>query len=264
MPRLVITSLVALVLIGFCVYAVLTAYIFRPDAPLNGYCDQWLPRPTVRWLELRNCTLDTNQLVLESEHGDLEPLAGRLEGLSTRLYETPPTWVAAWAPVRDDLNRSGLVRAAFRLDSEDLMKWLNALDRAPQLTQEQMWADPAPLRRVVRPGVLQGHAEKPTTDALQKSWGSLASPALLTVTPGEPPKTQVPVLAIFGGIVGVYLLLLSMRKLSGASGGPLGEPTAEQAITALNVSDVKIEIGALEELRAEERAQRRSSRHDDR
>ncbi len=264
MPRLVITSLVALGLIGFCVYGVLSTYLFKPDAPLHGYCEDWLNRPGPRWLELRNCTLDTHQLVLESEQGDLEPLMGRLEGLSTRIYDTPPTWVAAWAPVRDERNRSSLVRAAFRLDSVDLMNWLNALDRAPQLKREQMWADPVQLMRVVKPGLLQGRAEKPTTDALQKSWGSLATPALLIITPGVAPKTPAPVLAVFAGLAGVALLFWSMRKLSGATGGPLGAPTAEQELTALNVSDVKVEIGALEELRAEERANRRASRDEDR
>lgn len=264
MPRAALTIVLGLGLAGFGIYSFIAAYVFQVDRPLRAECFDWLDKPGPRWVELRNCTLDTQQMVLENEQGELEALVTRVDGRSTHLYDKPPVWVAAWAPVRDDMSRSGLVRAAVRLESADLIKWLNALDRAPKTQREAMWNDPAPLRRVIKPGVLLGRAEKPPTDALQKTWGSLAASSLLIVTPGVPPETQAPVLGILALVIGGAMLFVGARLAVGASGGPLGVVTAEQMITNVNVSDVRVELGALEQLRAEEREARRSAERDDR
>ena len=113
-----------------------------------------------------------------------------------------------------------------------------------------------PLRRLSRPGVLPGRADKPGTESLQKAFGPAAAASLLVVIPGTPPPPTPPTLGIVAGLAGLVLLWVVGRRATRANSAHLNEPTAAQEFTAMNVSDVKLEIGALAELRAEERKQR--------
>jgi hypothetical protein len=247
-PRQVFAALSAIFLLGYCVYAVLTTWVYPSNAPIKGDCGNWLESPQARWVALKGCVLDVDQLVLESEEGDFETLDNRREGLSSKLYAAPPSWVAVWIPIKTQRKgASGLVRAVYRLESKDALEWVNEFERADERKKEKMWEDPAPIRRLSMPGVLPGKADKPSTESLMKLFGSRASPNLLAVIAGDPPPLEPPVLGILCGILGLLGLAYATRRPPG------DELSAEQLITNVNVSDVKLELGALEELRREQR-----------
>lgn len=265
MPRAVSLLVLGLGFAGFGAYSLVMEYVFHLGQPGKMQCQDFLNAPDPMWVELQNCTLDTHQMVLESDTGEMEALASRVEGLSTHIYERPPRWIAAWVPIRDDMDRSNMVRAAYRLESTDVLKFVNALDQATPTRRAQMWSDPVPLRRVVKPGVLFGKAQKATGDALLHAWGSLATPSLIVLIPGDAPESKTGMVGMLAVILGASIIFVGMRLFSNATGGgPLGAVTAAQHITGLNVSDVKVELGALEALREEERAARRSRRDDER
>lgn len=249
MSRAALFLLVGCTLLGIGGYLFVAEFILRADAPFVGPCRMWLEQPTPRWVELDGCRLDTPQALIETDTGELEALASRAEGLATHLYEKPPRWVAMWIPVRDDLRRANVVRAVYRTDSPDLMKWVNALDAAPEAKRHEMWADQLPLRRISKPGVLKGTAAKPVNEALRKTWGSMGSAAMLVVTPGEPPPVELPVWAVTFSLVGLVLVVVGVRRGTGEH----HQQSAEQMLTAINTSDVKVELGALEAVRDEER-----------
>lgn len=245
-----------LLLLGFCVYSVATTWVYPKDKPLKTHCDNWLDQPAPQWVSLTGCVLDVDLVIVESAEGDFEKLANRQKGVGMKPYPEAPTWVAAWLPVRTEWTGGGLARAAYRLESQDLLKWINTLERADEREKERMWADPVAVRRFSRPGVLPGRAEKPTGEGLQKAFGSAASANLLAIYPGVPPPPTAPVPGILSGLLGLGLLGFLVRRRG------VDEATAEQQITQVNVSDVKLEIGALEELREEERRNKRNRKID--
>lgn len=246
-----------LVLLGFCAWALVTTWVIRPDAPVSAPCDDWLEHPEQRWVVLQGCVLDVDLVIVESDAGDFEKLANRQKGLSLKPYATPPTWVAAWIPVRTEWLSAGLVRAAYRSESQDLLKWINTLERADERQKERMWADPVLLRRLSRPGVLPGKAGKPQSESLQKAYGSAAAASMLAILPGTPPPPTAPAAGILAGIAGLALLAYAVR---GATRTTHPGATAAQEITHLDTRDVKLELGALEELRAEERREQKRKR----
>lgn len=256
MSRVLVAAFLACSLYVVAGYGVWLAWFSGLGRPLAGGCESWLEQPTARWLALRGCTLGVDELLLESDAGDLETLANRREGLATKPYDRPPRWVAAWAPVATLGQRGQLIRAVFRLESRDLVAWLNTFEQADERRRELMWADPVVLRRLAAPGVLAGQALKPTSDAVQKAFGARASAALLTVLPGEAPPPSLAPWAVAALLGAVVLSWLAWRELGASARGHA--PTAEQEITNVNVRDVKLDLGALEELRREEAAARRS------
>ncbi len=256
MSRLVLSAISTLLLIGFCVYSVVTTWVYPRNKALKTQCDYWLEQPSPRWVSLSGCVLDVDLVIVENAEGDFEKLSNRQKGLSMKPYPDAPTWIAAWLPVRTEWTGGGLVRAAYRLESKDLLEWINTLERADEREKERMWADPVALRRLSRPGVLPGRAEKPTFEGLQKAFGPAASANLLVIYPGEPPPPEAPVVGILAGLLGLGLLGYLARRRG------VDEATAEQQITQVNVSDVKLELGALEELRAEERKHKRNRKLD--
>ena len=244
-------------LLGFCAYSVITTWVFPGNALLKASCDGWLERPEKRWVALEGCVLDVDLVVVESDEGDFEKLSNRQRGISMKPYPVPPNWVAAWIPVRADGGGGGVVRAAYRLESKDVLKWINTLERADEREKERMWEAPALIRRLSRPGVLPGHAQKPMSEGLQKAYGSGASANLVAIIAGAPPPPTAPSAGILAGLVGLVMLGYFIRSRSAAEGA-----NAAQQITTANVSDVKLEIGALEELRDEERRDERNRKID--
>jgi len=253
--RPIFAAVLGLSLLGLFSYSAITTWVYPSNAALQGQCEAWLERPVARWVSLKKCTLDVEMTVLESDQGDYETLSDRKEGLSRKLYAMPPNWVALWVPIRTESTGTGLVRAVYRLESKDALQWVNKFERANDREKDRMWADPAPIRRLSRPGVLPGKADKPTDEAMQQAFASAASANLLSVIAGSPPPLEPPTLGILAGLLGLVSLGYAVRKRA-------PEPTAEQQITALNVSDVKLEIGALEALRNEERENRRNRKID--
>ncbi len=254
------TAFLASSLFSFAGYGAWLTWLSGEGRPLKAPCEAWLAQPTARWLALQGCLLAVDDLLLESEAGDLETLANRRHGISTTLSERPPRWVAAWAPVTSLDLRGRAVRALFRLESKDVVAWLNAFEQADDRRREAMWADPVVLRRVATPGLLAGEAVKPTTDALYKALGTRGSVGLLTVLPGEPPPRALPAWAILSVLGGLGLSWLAWRFFNQSARGD--EPTAEQVITSVGVGDVKVDLGELEALRREEAAERRRGRPD--
>ena len=254
MQRNVIVSLVLLGMGAVAVLGVLTSPYFTGEGTVSGTCEGYLVQPTALWVSLHECALDMDQLVLESEAGDFETLENRRQGLSQKPFASPPRWVAAWAPMRAEFGRVGVVKAVYRIDSVDLLKWVNAFDRADERDKERLWADPVPLRRMSHPSLLVGHAQKAGLGTVQRALGTTASANLLAVVPGTPPQQS-----LLGPLVSVGLLLvLGVVLLRVARGGKSQhDPLAEQELRQLGVTDMKVELGALDQLREEERASRR-------
>jgi hypothetical protein len=253
MSRAALFLIVGMSLLAVSGYLLVAKFLWRGDAPFRGPCRAWLSQPSPRWVELEGCVLDTPQTLVEADTGELEALASRAEGLSTHLFAKPPKWVAAWIPIRDDAGRANVVRAVYRTESADLIRWINMMDSAPDARRQEMWADQGVLRRIARPGVLMGTAAKPQTEMLRKTWGSMASAAMLVVTPGEPPPFEFPTLAFAIGVAGLLLAVAGLRSGTGSK----SQQSAEQMLTVLNTNDVKVELGALESVREEERRRRR-------
>ena len=253
MPRFVLAAVSSLALLGFCVYSVVTTWVYPKSPPFKGGCDDWLVNPAPSWVALKGCVLDVDLVILESDQGDYEKLVNRKNGLSLKPYASPPNWIAAWIPIRTPFAASGPVKAMYRFESKDVMKWINTLERGDEREKERMWEDPAPIRRLSRPGLLAGKADKPTTDGLTKVLGPGGAANVLVVIAGDPPPKTTPIPGLFAGLAGLSVLVFVARRV-GRYG--VDQLTAEQQITRVNVSDVKLEIGALEELRREERGKR--------
>ncbi len=254
MPRFVLAAVSSLSLLGFCVYSVVTTWVYPKNLPFKGDCDSWLENPTPRWVALKGCVLDVDLVILESDQGDFEKLSNRQQGLSLKPYPVSPQWIAAWIPIRTEWMGTGPAKALYRLESQDLMKWVNKLERADDREKERMWVDPLPVRRLSKPGLLTGKAGKPSTEGLQKALGTAGSVNLLAVIEGELPPVTTPVPGLLAGLLGLLTLVFVARRAGRHTTDAL---TAEQQITRVNLSDVKLEIGALEELREEERGKRR-------
>ncbi|MFZ5446926.1 MAG: hypothetical protein ACOZQL_43465 [Myxococcota bacterium] len=249
MQRNTIVAFALMVLTALGLYVVLGTPLLRGDAPLKTECANFVGRPTTGWVTLYRCTLDMELLVLESEQGDFELLERRRQGLGKKPYARPPTWVRAWAPVRADGN-GGVVRVAWRIESGDLLKWINVLERADERQKERLWADPTLLRRMSTPALLEGRAEKAEQAFVLDAFGTSASSSLLLLTAGKPPEQSLvgPVLAAAAIVMAAFvaLRLLVRPQLTSAEG----------ELTQVNVSDVKVELGELERLREEERRNR--------
>jgi len=251
--RNVVLGFLAVSVTGLGLMAVLSTPALQRNETLTSDCDQYLGAPTAGWVSLSNCLLDMEALVLESEHGEFETLENRRNGLSSKLLsgDGPPNWVAAWAPMRQDVGRVGVIRVVYRLQAADLLKWLNTFDRADERTKERMWVDPVLLRRMARPSVVEGRAEKPPTDAIQRAYGNVASATMLTLLPGKAPKSSV-----LGPIVALSMLValgLTIARLARKPPPGIAEASVEQ----LGVHGVKLEYGALDALRREEQAEKR-------
>ncbi len=255
MSRNLIVGILSLGLMGFGLFSVLSAQGLQ-DRVLDARCETFLGQPAPGWVSLKGCLLDMESLVLESEAGDFETLENRRQGLSQKPL-VDPKWVVAWAPLRPELGRQGVIRAVYRVDSADLLKWINTFDRAGEREKERMWVDPAMLRRMAKPAVIEGRAEKPVTDSVQRAFGTTASVTMLVVTPGKPPKTSIvqPIV----GVSLIALLALTILAMTRKPKAGVAEPSA-QHIANIGVSDVKLEYGALEDIRAEERAEKRKKK----
>jgi hypothetical protein len=194
--------------------------------------------------------------VLESEQGEFELLQNRRQGLSRALPNgSGPHWVAAWAPLRAEVGRVGVVRVVYRLDSADLMKWLNTFDRADEREKERMWVDPLVLRRMAKHPRIEGRAEKPPTDVIQRALGNVASATMLTLVQGKPAKSSS-----IGPMVGAVLLSLLALTIARLSRKPRSMDSSPAQMAQLGVNKVKLEYGALEELRREEEATKKKRR----
>lgn len=247
-------TIVALAVVGLAVlglYALLGTPLLTGDGPIRAHCDDYLARPTAGWVTLHNCLLDMEQLVLESESGDFESLEHRRKGLSKKPYPQAPTWVRAWAPIRAEVH-SGVVRVAWKIESADLLKWVNALERADDRERDRLWADPVLLRRMSRPAMLEGRAERAGGSFVLDTFGTSATSTLLLLSPGTPPKASIlgPVLGAIGIVALAFLALRLLVR-------PPPETSPEAELTNLNVSDVKVELGELQRLRDEQRRDRR-------
>jgi hypothetical protein len=196
-------------------------------------------------------------LVLESEAGDFETLDHRRKGLSSKPFASPPRWVRAWAPVRAEPGHAGVVRVAWRVESTDLLRWVNTFDRAEEREKERMWSDPVLLRRMGRPSLLQGRAERAPPGFVLDVFGTTAVSALILVVPGTPPKPSVA-----GPLVGAVLVLVIAFVAVRLTRKPELSAAAEAELANVNLADVKVELGALEQLREEERAARRGRPRD--
>lgn len=254
MSRNVLGGLISVLLLGFFAWSMYVAFIVRPNGPIEGPCSVFLSKPEPRWMVLEGCVLDVQEAVVESAAGDFEPLANRGKGLSSRPYAVQPTWLTTWIPIKTK-GRGGPIKAVFRVDAPDLMKWVNALEAADDAKRERLWADQGVLKRVSLPGVLSGKAERPGNNGLQHAMGSAAAAGLLLVTPGKPPPPELPWPGVLAGVLGLVGAALATRRATGAA--HLEAETTEQLLSKVSTSDVKLELGALDELRREDAERRR-------
>ena len=220
-------------------------------------CSGYLEDPGRGWMKLKGCELVVSEALLESEAGDFETLENRRKGLSTKLFDAPPKWAAVWLPITSGSVQGG-PRAVLRSDTQDLVKWVNALEGASDAVRDRMWEAPVVLRRMSRPGQIEGFSEKPAADTLRRAYGSTASVNLYVIRPGAPEPMMHPSINILAGLFALGVVALFLNKL--VKKEPDLELTPEQ-VTARNiVGKTRVELGELERLREEERAERRSKK----
>lgn len=223
--------------------------------PLQGTCRDYLESPSAGWLKLTGCELAVADALLESEAGDFETLENRRQGLSRKLFDAPPKWVAVWLPMTGAFVKGG-PRAILRNESADLVKWVNALEQASNFERERLWQDPVLLRRMSRPGLVEGIAEKPSAETLRRAYGSTASVNLYVVRPGTPEPMQHPSLSILAGMALIGLVAVFLNKFVKVDSDL--ELTPEQVTAKSIVGKTRVELGELERLREEERAEQRN------
>lgn len=221
-------------------------------------CELWLDRPRPGWVNLRECRLDVDAAVLESDQRTWERLADRRRGLVPTPYETPPRWVALWVPLKSEHARERTARVLYRVDGADLLKWLNKVTQVDEAKRDAMWAEAPVLRRLSRPGVVQGEAAVAAEEGLVKAHGGGPLGGLLTLVPGAtPPASGGTPFGVVLLVLGVGAVAVALRMLVRRNSTYLGAPTAEQELTQVDVKDVSVELGALEALRREEAEARR-------
>lgn len=243
--------IIMLLTVTFGAWAVNTARTWANDRPAEVYCGDFLRSPKAGWFKLRECTLDVNNLVLESSNGEFEPLDNRRKGISSKLYDGTPKWVAALIPITTPFDR-GARRAALRSESDDLLKWLNAHEVADDLKREKMWADPSVLLRMSKPSILEGEATKPDGDLVPRAFGPTASVNMHVFTVGKPPeRTHVAVTIGIGFVLYMAAIALVTRF---AKAPRLEHELTPEQVTARNiVGATRVQLGELEQLREEER-----------
>ncbi|MFT3709305.1 MAG: hypothetical protein QM817_16825 [Archangium sp.] len=241
---------------AFCVNATRT---WATHIPTDVMCADFLRSPREGWFKVKGCVLDVNAMVLESANGEFESLDNRRKGISSKLYDGTPVWVAALIPMTTVMDR-GARRAALRSESADLLKWVNAHEVADDLKREKMWDDPSVLNRMAHPSLLVGRAEKPDGDLVPRAFGPAAS-VNLHVFRVEAPPEQMHVSVVI--TIALVILLAGIVLVIRFTRGPRndGDLTPEQ-VTARNIiGSTKVELGALEELREEERQEQRKKRN---
>ena len=249
--RVIVSGLIGLLLVGFCLVSGGIAFFLKPDAALQGPCQSFLAHPKERWVKLSGCRLQVDDLLVSNADA-VERFADRAEGVSRTLYAQPPQWTHAWAPVTTgspDDRRA--VRAVYRLADADVLKWVNAIERADEAQRKRLLQNQQVLLRVALPGLLVGHAVRsPEAEVLQEALGTSAQPGLLAIEPGTPPPVEVPGPAVAAGIAGALLLLWTLTRL-------FRRPTVADAAAdaaPVDVSGVKLSLGELDAMRQEERA----------
>ncbi|MFO0597538.1 MAG: hypothetical protein U0228_19690 [Myxococcaceae bacterium] len=257
MSRNAVGLVIGLAVLGFGAWAFKTFQDWAGDQPQVMQCGAYLMAPHTGWFKLEGCTLDTDGIVLENEQGDMEPLDNRRKGLSSKLYASPPVWVAAWIPMSASVGRNQKRGAALRSTSVDLLKWVAAVEAADESKREKMFEDPVVLRRMVRPGLLEGHLEKPAGDAVAKAFGPAASVNLHVMTLGQPPERTHPAVSVSVGFVLLLAVILVAARFSRPPRLDTAAETPEQQLARSMISGAKVELGELEDIRAEEAARRK-------
>lgn len=247
--RTVIGGAIGLLLVGFCFLGGGLAVVLRPEPVEDGPCAKYLERPKQRWVKLSGCRLQIDELLVANADA-VERFADRTEGLSRTLYTSAPVWTHVYAPVATgDPDDRRPVRVVFRLADADILKWINAVERADEAQKKKLLDNQALLLRVATPGLLTGQATRgPNAEALQETLGTQAQAGLLVIEPGTPPAPELPWPAALAGLSGGAVLLASLIRLLQKS--PPSDPAAE--LTRLDVSDVKLSLGELDAMRQEE------------
>jgi hypothetical protein len=205
------------------------------DEAFEGTCEEFLSEPRAQWLTLTGCHLQMEAMVLESTAGDFESLENRRHGLSMTLLSPDVRWAAAWVPVRASSAATGTPRLLYRLENSDLVQWANAFEQSDDDQKRVMWKDPAVLRRLTQPMMLQGRLEKSSVMPLQRSFGA---PSVLVLRPEDVPQTSW-LAALFPWAVVVGFGVLGMRAV---------KRHLNQLPGSIDVSDVKLELGELQRL----------------
>lgn len=249
---------VSLMTLGFSAWAIRSVREWIDEQTAEQNCGDFLRAPKAGWFKLKDCTLDVNAMVLESSNGEFEPLDNRRKGISSKLYDGTPKWVAALIPITTPMDR-GARRAAMRSESDDLLKWLNVHERADDAKREKMWADPVVLLRMTRPAILEGESVKPEGDLVPRAFGPAASVNMHVFTVGKPPeRTHVAVTLGIGFVLWVALVLIVSRF---AKAPRLDHELTPEQVTARNiVGGTRVELGELEQLRREEANERKRKR----
>jgi hypothetical protein len=245
--RPLVVGLVGVTLVGFALYGGGLGLLLRPEPLFEGPCAQFLQRPSERWVRLTGCRLGVDELLVANADG-IERFSERAEGLSRALHPDVPVWTALYAPLTTgSLEDRRAVRVLYRLSGEDLLAWVNAVERADEAKRRELLERRSMLLRVASPGLLEGRARRgAAADALQASLGTRAQPGLLVVEPGPVPPLELPVAAVAAGVLGLALIAGALaRALRRAP-----PPSLEEA--ALGLDQVPVALGELDALRRED------------
>lgn len=239
-------SVAGLCLLATSAYVVLQRSFDPRKRVTAATCNDWLAEPGEGFVLLRNCRLQVEDVLIQSSEGDFELLARRANGVSSKLYQTPPTWVDAWAPVQPETRKTPTARAVLKITSSDLMKWINALDRAPENRRAEMWATPVLLQRHAHPASIEARAAQTEMDLAAKFGGSVSVNTYELIS-GLPEPAEAPLEGIVVGIVGLAMIGVSLRNATRAR-----LVDSSSANPVISTSDVKLELGALEALKRED------------
>ena len=219
-------------------------------AGLVGFAASWLARPRLvtsscaelepvrdaTWVSLQGCVLTWDDLLLESEDGDLETFANRRQGVARKLYPRAPKWVRAWSPLASARQAQRLPHVLLRLESPDLLGWVNRLEAVSERERDAMLENPTVLHRMTSPARVEGTLHKPRKDLIGPLGGRVSA-TVVELVPGPAPvwEGQWPWLGTFA--LGLSMLGLGRRR-----------PRVDRYETfpdPLDVRDVEVKLGQL-------------------
>lgn len=228
-------GLIGAALVGTC--GVLTAleYSAAQGRAAPRDCQDFAARPTAGWVTLVDCELDFEHAVVSDEVGH-ERLVDRIEGISRKLHDAPPTWSQVLVPLSSP--RPGPARAMVALSDAAVLTWLNGLERRGVSGSDRSLQGIAEIQRWRRLGRLQAEGVRDRGE-LQRVMGPDAIPGLVMLRPAVPPPAHIPSGAMALGVLG--LGALAWRWAGRDRRGAVG-------VGGLDVSDVKLELGELASL----------------
>jgi hypothetical protein len=194
-------------------------------------------------------------LLLDSSGAVLERLRDRRDGLWSSLPAAEVTWSSVLVPVKTPETSARPARLVFVLADRDVIEWANSLERASGDARAQISRRSGALDRLSSPAQLVALASRDAqAEQVQRRLGREGAAGLFLLRPGTPPAPEVPVLALVLGALGVGTLAWSLSAFNRR--GHARERSAVDEANAPDLRGVDVNLGALAQLREDERGER--------